>query len=100
MENNRQNLLIDKLQTEYGMPKEAALHNSKDLLKKTPSCLLPNIDEWCKGLPLSDIYICEYSIPMILNLWNSNDFLAALRILCNLERDYDDAVTKIWRIQR
>ena len=96
----RQNILTEKLQTEYGMAKGTAAQNARELLKETPNCLIPNIDEWCRGDPLSDIYICEYSIPMVLSLWNSKDFFLALRVLCELEKNYDDAVTKIWRMRR
>lgn len=100
MEMERQHILAEKLQAEYFMAKEAAAQNARDLLKEMPSCLIPNIDEWCRGDPLSDIYICGYSIPMVLSLWNSKDFLSALRVCCGLEKNYDDAVTKIWRMRR
>ena len=74
--------------------------NAERILEKLPEKLLPNIDEWSRGLSLSDIYIGDYSLPMILAIWKNNDFISAVEVMIEMEKNPDKAVRRIWNMRR
>lgn len=93
-------LFADKIEEVYKLDSESALKSARAIWNELPGRLLPNISEWSRGEPLSDIYIQEYSIPMILMLWQSKDFLSAVQVMIDLEKNPDMAVRKIWNMRR
>lgn len=93
-------LLSEKIRAVYGLNQDSAFKNAGKLLEALPDCLLPNIREWIKGETLSDIRVRGYSIPMVLVLWKSGDFLSAALAVAELERDYDRTVRQIWNMRR
>ena len=72
--------LTDKIRLEYGFTEEAAQDRAMKALENCPPALAQNVEEWTKGQKLTDIYISQYSLPMILAIWNSRDFLKALEL--------------------
>lgn len=97
---NRKELFTNKIREVYKLDPEGALANAERILGKLPDRLLPNIDEWSRGLPLSDIYISKYSVPMILAMWKNNDFISAVEVMIEMERNPDKAVRQIWNMRR
>ena len=66
-----------------------------------PDLLLKNLEQWAAGEPLTEISIDGYSVPMLLALWHSPDFLGAMEVLAEyLTGDRDKAERRIWRTRR
>ena len=69
--------LTERVRLEYGYTQENARKKAIQTLETCPNELIPNVEEWAKGQKLTDIYIGQYSLPMILAIQNSRDFLKA-----------------------
>ena len=93
--------LTDKIRLEYGFTEEAAQDRAMKALENCPPALAQNVEEWTKGQKLTDIYISQYSLPMILSIWNSRDFLKALEVMIELAKGNTEiAELKIWNMRR
>lgn len=93
--------LEEKIHIEYHMSMEAAHERTLQVEKRCPKQLYINVYQWIKGEEISDIYIGKYSLPMILDIWKSNDFLRALEVMCELSQgDTEKAELKIWEMRR
>lgn len=93
--------LEEKIHIEYHMSMEAAHERSLQVEKRCPKQLYINVYQWIKGEEISDIYIGKYSLPMILSIWKSNDFLRALEVICELSQgDTEKAEFNIWEMRR
>lgn len=100
MEQELQQNFAKKIEEAYWMSPDKAQEYAREVLMRLPKCLLPNIYEWIRGDVLTDICIREYSIPMILAIWDSKDFLGAARVMAELEENLDLALKKIWNMRR
>lgn len=101
MKTNMEPQLATKIQETYGLDAGNAQDKTKQILEACPPQLMPNILEWAAGRPLSDVYIGSYSIPMILSIWENEDFLKALSVMIELlQGDADKAVRQIWNMRR
>lgn len=70
-------------------------------MKNCPVVLAKNLEEWSKGQKLTNIYIGKYTLPMILAIWNSKDFLNALEVMDELEKgNVETAELRIWNMRR
>lgn len=50
---------------------------------------------------MTDIYVGKYSLPMILAIWQSRDFLHALEVMTELYEGHTEAAEiQIWRMRR
>ena len=93
--------LEEKIHIEYHMSMEAAHERTLQVEKRCPKQLYINVYQWIKGDEISDIYIGKYSLPMILDIWKSNDFLRALEVMCELSQgDTEKAEFNIWEMRR
>lgn len=93
--------LEEKIHIEYHMSMEAAHERTLQVEKRCPKQLYINVYQWIKGEEISDIYIGKYSLPMILSIWKSNDFLRALEVICELSQgDTEKAEFNIWEMRR
>ena len=93
--------LEEKIHIEYHMSMEAAHERALQVEKRCPKQLYINVYQWIKGDEISDICIGKYSLPMILSIWKSNDFLRALEVMCELSQgDTEKAELKIWEMRR
>lgn len=93
--------LEEKIHIEYHMSMEAAHERTLQVEKRCPKQLYINVYQWIKGDEISDIYIGKYSLPMILDIWKSNDFLRALEVMCELSQgDIEKAEFNIWEMRR
>lgn len=93
--------LTDRIAQEYGLAREAAHDKAVQTLMKCPAALTRNVQEWSEKLALTDIYVGKYSLPMILAIWNSKDFLRALGVMTELsEGNVETAEMKIWNMRR
>lgn len=93
--------LMEKIRQEYGFTQEVAKNKAMQTLEDCPVVLTQNILEWAKGQKLTDIYIGQYSLPMILAIWNSRDFLKALEVMNELAKGNTEiAELKIWNMRR
>ena len=69
-------------------------YSDQNLLQK-------NLEQWAAGDPLTEISVDGYSVPMLLALWHSPDFLGAMEVLAEyLTGDRDKAERRIWRTRR
>lgn len=93
--------LIGRICLEYGFTQEAAQKKAMQVLERCPTALLQNVEEWSDGQKLTDIFIGRYSLPMILAIWNSKDFLRALEVMAELdEGSIETAELRIWNMRR
>jgi hypothetical protein len=93
--------LTEKIRQEYGCSQEDAQDRAMQALETCPPVLVQNIGEWVNGQKLTDIYIGQYSLPMILAIWNSRDFLGAMEIMTELVKGNTEiAELKIWNMRR
>ena len=93
--------LADKISREYGFNRGAAQVKAVEALEMCPPALAENLKEYTESKPLTDIYIGKYSLPMILALWNSNDFLRALEVITEYSNgNKGTAELKIWSMWR
>lgn len=100
MEEKKVSLFAEKIKQVYKVNDTTAQENARKLLEDIPEKLLINVEEWVKGEELSDIYIREFSVPMVLTLWQSKDFLSALRVMKELEKSPENALRQIWHMRR
>lgn len=93
--------LAKRIRQEYGLSQEEAHKKAAQMLKECPALLTQNVEEWSEGQMLTDIYIGRYSLPMILAIWNSSDFLRALEVMNELASgNAETAELKIWAMRR
>lgn len=93
--------LAERIRQEYGFSQEDAQGKAMQILEKCPVVLAQNIEEWSQGQKLTDIYIGKYTLPMILTIWDSYDFLRALEVLAELAKgNVEIAELKIWNMRR
>lgn len=93
--------LTDRIRLEYGFIQEIAQEKAIQVLENCPSVLAQNIKEWEKGQKLTDIYIGQYSLPMILAIWKNRDFLKAMEVMTELAKgNTETAELKIWNMRR
>ncbi|MCI8582929.1 MAG: hypothetical protein HFH13_07345 [Dorea sp.] len=93
--------LTERICQEYGFTQEVAQDKAIQALKRCPMVLAQNVEEWSKGQKLTDIYIGKYTLPMILAIWNSKDFLSALEVMAELAKgSVEIAELRIWNMRR
>lgn len=100
MKKTRIDKFQEKIQAFYALDADAALYTAGKIMYALPKKLLSNIDEWCESRPLSDIYIEGFSVPMLLNLWETNDFLSAINCMIELEKNPEDGKILAWQSWR
>ena len=84
METDISQELQSKIREAYGLEPQEAAEKAASLLLTCPPPLRPNLSEWAEGKPLSDIFVGRYSLPMVLSLWHSRDFLRAAGVMSEL----------------
>lgn len=89
--------LARAIEQQYGFRRELALQHAERVLAQTPEVLWPNIEEWMEGKELSEIRIGQYTVPMILHIRSSRDFLDALAAITDYSRDPALGENRIWR---
>lgn len=93
--------LTERICLEYGFTPEVAQNKAMQALEDCPVALAQNVEEWSKGQNLTDIFIGKYSLPMILAIWNSRDFLKALKVMGELAKGNNEvAELEIWHMRR
>lgn len=93
--------LAERIRQEYGFTQEVAQDKAIQVLERCPMVLAQNVEEWSKGQKLTDIYIGKYTLPMILAIWNSKDFLSALEVMAELAKgSVEIAELRIWNMRR
>ena len=101
MNNNLKNRLSNRIRQEYSLTEQAALSKAEQLLKNCPPELRQNLQEYACEQPLSDVQIRQYTLPMILSIWGSPDFLSAFDVLCEyINGNQDLAMRRIWRTRK
>ena len=89
MEKCSREKLVDKIVKEYNLTEEDAHNKAVKIL------------EWSENRTLTDIYIGKYSLPMILAIWDSKDFLSAWEVMTELaEGEIETAEMRIWNMRR
>ncbi len=93
--------LADRIRQEYGFTEKTAQIKALQTLEKCPPALIQNVKEWSEQEALTDIYIGKYSLPMVMAIWNSRDFLGALEVMTELfNGKVEMAELKIWNMRR
>lgn len=93
--------LVRKIAQVYCIDRNNAMNLAEYCIKHTPHKFQRNICEWIEGECLTDIYAGRYSVPMIMAIWKSKDFLEALFVVTELEKgDADKAERQIWNMRR
>jgi hypothetical protein len=90
-----------RIEQVYGVGYENARRLAKEATMNAPQKFSQNICEWIEGKKLTDIYAGQYSIPMIMAIWNRQDFLEALAVAARLEKgEIESAESQIWNMRR
>ena len=85
--------LAERISREYFLSEDAAKKQAQEAVQHCPDLLQKNL--------LTEISIDGYSVPMLLALWHSPDFLGAMEVLAEyLTGDRDKAERRIWRTRR
>lgn len=93
--------LAERICSEYGLGKENAQTKAIELYQKCPYQLRENLEQWAAGVPLEDIYVGKYSVPLIMAIWGSCDFIGALEVISEyLNGNQDIAERRIWQMRR
>lgn len=93
--------LAARISREYFLSEDAAKKQAREMVRNCPDLLQKNLEQWAVGEPLTEISIDGYSVPMLLALWHSPDFLGAMEVLAEyLTGDRDKAEHRIWRTRR
>ena len=101
MEKCSREKLVDKIVKEYNLTEEDAHNKAVKILERCPEKLRQNVQEWSENRTLTDIYIGKYSLPMILAIWDSKDFLSAWEVMTELaEGAIETAEMRIWYMRR
>lgn len=82
-----------------GLSKELSEAYSARLVSETDERLEENVREWLSGEELTDIWIGEYCVGMVMEIQNCG-FLTALESLNAYSRDPEAGEQKIWRPAR
>lgn len=70
------------------------------MVEETDERLEPNVAEWLRGEPLTDIWIDQYCIGLALKIQGRGDFLTALEALSTYARDPQRGESLIWRVDQ
>ena len=90
-----------KISLEYGFTKEKSYDKALQIIEECPILLQQNVPEWSENKKLSDIYIGKYSLPMIMEIWDSRDFLRVMEVMIELSKgNLEIAEQKIWNMRR
>ena len=101
MNGNMRAALTEKIIKQYKLNVADAVLRAEMVMKKCPQILMKNVCEWVRNMPLTDVYVGEYSLPMILSIWNNSDFLRALEVMEELLEGHTEmAELKIWEMRR
>lgn len=101
MEKCSREKLVNKIVQDYNLTEEAAQNKAVRILENCPEKLWQNVQEWSENQTLTDIYIGKYSLPMILAIWGSRDFLSAWEVMTELaEGEIETAEMRIWNMRR
>lgn len=96
-----QKMLSDRIRDNYCLSHEIARNKALQILERCPEQLLPNVEQWAVGEKLTDIYVGKYSIPMIMAIWEHQDFISALDTITEyFVGDRDAAERRIWQMRR
>lgn len=95
---------VKKAMEEYcGYSHKHAEIAARELLTTMPDVLLPNLYEWLKGEPISDLRVGKYSIYVIMKIWNLNEkkeFPLAAETMSLYIREPRSGERRIWRMWR
>lgn len=93
--------LSNKISREYHFDTQMADAKAEELINMCPPSLHQNIIEWSEDALVTDIYIGNYSVPMILRIWKSCNFLRAVEVMTELYNgNTETAELKIWSMRR
>ena len=95
---------VTKAMEEYcGYSNKLAAFAADHLLTTMSDVLLPNLYEWLKGEPISDLRVGKYSIYVIMKIWNLNEkkeFPLAAETMSLYIREPRSGERRIWRMWR
>lgn len=93
--------LAARICREYSLGTVNAKKKAIELYKKCPCQLQKNLEQWAAGIPLEDIYVGKYSVPLIMAIWGSRDFIGAVEVISDyLNGNQDTAERRIWQMRR
>lgn len=95
------NRLTERIVSDYHLGVDNARLKAEQICHNCPEQLRPNVEQYALGSKITDIYVGQYSIPMIMAIWGNQDFIGALDVITQyLNGDPDIAEHRIWRMRR
>lgn len=89
--------LITRIEEAYALPEAEAVRKANHLICQSSLKLMKNIQEWAENRSLTEIFVGKYSVPMVMRIWGTTDFLGAVDVLTEYqENDRVKAERKIW----
>ena len=93
--------LVSKLeQVMPGLGSDQLRAYAERMVSETDERLEPNVVEWLREEPLSDIWIDQYCIGLVMKVQGRGDFLGALEALNCYVTDPDLGERLIWRVNQ
>lgn len=101
MNEGMQEKLVRKIIETYPcMTMETALKRAENLLKNTNDKLMVNLFEWVNDKKISDIWIGDYCVKMVMEIRGDNKFLDAIEALVLYSQNPKAGLTEIWRTKK
>lgn len=95
------NRLTERIASEYCVENANARIKAVALCKHCPEQLILNVQQYANGSTLTDIYVGNYSIPMIMTIWGNRDFIGAMNVIAEyISGNTDIAERRIWQTFR
>ena len=79
---------------------KAALARAEKLLERTSNELAVNISEWIDNKEISDVWVGEYCVKMIMEIRGDNHFLDAIEALVLYSENPKAGLIEIWRTKK
>lgn len=93
--------LTERIALEYCVENVNARTKAEELCTNCPEQLMLNVQQYANGSHLTDIYVGDYSIPMIMTIWGNRDFVGAMTVITEyINGNTDIAERRIWRTLR
>lgn len=95
------NKLSAKIQEAYPWTTdEAAKARAERLVKHISDNLAVNVVEWLEGKEISDVWVGDYCVKMVMEIRGDHQFLEAIEALVLYDEDEKEGLREIWKTRK
>ncbi len=101
MSNINRDKLAAKIQEAYPWTTdEAARARAERLIDRISDDLAVNVVEWIEGKEISDVWVGDYCVKMVMEIRGDHQFLEAIEALVLYIEDEKAGLREIWRTKK